>query len=91
MTATWSPRPVTRTFQNNTKILVNFHSTRVTPGHVYYRPDSKMSYKYETLIDVLRDDGLTRIKPTLGNTDISRHGSASAVKRASFRSNKTAT
>ncbi|WP_198011648.1 hypothetical protein [Roseovarius nubinhibens] len=52
------PGPVTRTFQNNAKILLNFHGTRVTPGHVYYRPDSKKSYKYETLIDVLRDDGV---------------------------------
>lgn len=52
------PGPVTRTFQNDAKILLNFHGTRVTPGHVYYRPDSKKSYKYETLIDVLRDDGV---------------------------------
>lgn len=52
------PGPVTRTFQNDAKILLNFHGTRVTPGHVYYRPDSKRPYKYETLIDVLRDDGV---------------------------------
>lgn len=54
------PGPVTRTFQNNAKILLNFHGTRVTPGHVYYRPDSKKSYKYETLIDVLCDDGMIK-------------------------------
>lgn len=30
----------------------------MTPGHVYYRPDSKRADKYETLIDVLRDDGM---------------------------------
>ena len=30
----------------------------MTPGHVYYRPDSKKSYNYETAIDVLRDDGM---------------------------------
>lgn len=54
------PGPVTRIFQNDTKILLNFHGTRVTPGHVYYRPDSKKSYKYETLIDVLRDDGVIK-------------------------------
>ncbi len=52
------PGPVTRTFQNDAKILLDFHGTRVTPGHVYYRPDSKKSYKYETLIDILRDDGV---------------------------------
>lgn len=54
------PGPVTRTFQNDAKILLDFHGTRVTPGHVYYRPDSKKSYKYETLIDVLRDDGVIK-------------------------------
>ncbi len=54
------PGPVTRTFQNNAKVLLDFHGTRVTPGHVYYRPDSKKSYKYETLIDVLRDDGMIK-------------------------------
>ncbi len=54
------PGPVTRTFQNDAKILLDFHGTRVTPGHVYYRPDSKKSCKYETLIDVLRDDGVIK-------------------------------
>ncbi|WP_254656745.1 Hint domain-containing protein [Leisingera sp. JC1] len=52
------PGRVTRTFQNDAKILLDFHGTRVTPGHVYYRPDSKKPYKFETLIDVLRDDGV---------------------------------
>ena len=54
------PGPVTRTFENSAKILLDFHGTRVTPGHVYYRPDSRKSYKYETLIDVLRDDGVIK-------------------------------
>lgn len=52
------PGHVPRTMTNDVKILLNFHDTRVTPGHVYYRPDSKASYKFETLIDVLRDDGV---------------------------------
>ena len=52
------PGYVPHTMTNDAKILLNFHGTRVTPGHVYYRPDSKKSYKYETLIDVLRDDGV---------------------------------
>lgn len=52
------PGYVPRTFQNNVKILLNFHGTRVTPGHVYYRPDSKKADKYQTLIDILRDDGM---------------------------------
>lgn len=52
------PGPVTRTFKNEAKILLDFHGTRVTPGHVYYRPDSRKPDKFETLIDVLRDDGV---------------------------------
>lgn len=54
------PGPVTRTFQNDAKILLDFHGTRVTPGHVYFRPDNEKSYKFETLIDVLRDDGVIK-------------------------------
>lgn len=30
------------------------------PGHVYYRADSKKTDRYETLIDVLRDDGVIK-------------------------------
>ncbi|WP_193748745.1 hypothetical protein [Leisingera sp. ANG-Vp] len=52
------PGPVAQTFQNEAKILLNFHGTHVTPGHVYFRQDSKKSCKFETLIDVLRDDGV---------------------------------
>lgn len=82
------PGPVTRTFANNAKILLNFHGTRVTPGHVYYRPDSKKSYKYETLIDVLRDDGVikhqdgTLIRATTNvSVDSPRDGFVQAVAR----------
>ncbi|QBY00592.1 hypothetical protein E2K80_07430 [Rhodophyticola sp. CCM32] len=35
------PGKVTRTFQNDAKIILDFHGTFVTPGHVYYRHDSK--------------------------------------------------
>lgn len=52
------PGKVTRTFQNEVKIVLGFHGTFVTPGHVYYRPDSKRTSKFEPLIDVLRDDGV---------------------------------
>jgi hypothetical protein len=52
------PGYVPRIMTNDAKILLDFHGTRVTPGHVYYRPDSKRADKYETLIDVLRDDGM---------------------------------
>lgn len=55
-----SPGRVTKTFRNDVKVLLNFHGTRVTPGHVYFRPDSKKNYKFETLIDVLRDDGVIK-------------------------------
>lgn len=54
------PGPVTRTFQNDAKILLDFHGTRVTPGHVYYRADSERPHKFETLIDILRGDGAIR-------------------------------
>ena len=56
------PGPVTRIFRNEAKIILDFFGTRVTPGHVYYRPDSKKAHKYETLIDVLRDDGVIQHK-----------------------------
>lgn len=52
------PGYVPRIMTNDAKILLDFHGTAVTPGHVYYRPDSKRAEKYETLIDVLRDDGM---------------------------------
>jgi hypothetical protein len=52
------PGHVPRIFQNEVKILLNFFGTRVTPGHVYYRADSKKAHKFETLIDILRDDGV---------------------------------
>lgn len=52
------PRKVTRTFRKEVKTILDFFGTGVTPGHVYYRSDSKKSYKFETLIDVLRDDGV---------------------------------
>jgi hypothetical protein len=54
------PGRVTRTMTNEVKILLNFHGTRVTPGHVYHRPDSKRPHKFEALIDILRDDGVIK-------------------------------
>jgi hypothetical protein len=52
------PGKVTRTFNNEAKIILDFFGTGVTPGHVYYRPDSKRRHKFEPLIDILRDDGV---------------------------------
>ena len=52
------PGYVPLTMTNDVKILLDYFGTEVTPGHVYYRPDSKLPEKFETLIDVLRDDGI---------------------------------
>lgn len=63
---------VARTFRNEAKIILDFHGTFVTPGHVYYSPDSKRPSKFEPLIDILRKDGLiqhqdgTHIRATTG-------------------------
>lgn len=54
------PGKVTRTFTNTVKVILDFFGTGVTPGHVYYRPDSKKPYKFEPLIDILRDDGIVQ-------------------------------
>jgi len=56
------PGKVTRTFQNDAKIILDFHGTFVTPGHVYYRHDSNKVDKFEPLIDILRDDGVIQDK-----------------------------
>jgi len=52
------PGKVKRIFTNSAKIILDFFGTGVTPGHVYYRADSEKAYKFETLIDILRDDGV---------------------------------
>lgn len=56
------PGKVTRTFQSGAKIILDFHGTFVTPGHVYFRPDSRKANKFEPLIDILRDDGIIQHK-----------------------------
>ena len=52
------PGRVSRTFENEAKVLLDYFGTRVTPGHVYFRPDSKKTDKFECLLDILRDDGM---------------------------------
>jgi hypothetical protein len=54
------PGRVTRTFRKDVAIVLDFWGTGVTPGHVFYRPDSKRPEKFETLIDILRDDGIVQ-------------------------------
>ena len=56
------PGKVTRTFSNDAKIILDFHGTFVTPGHIYFRPDSRKAKKFEPLIDILRDDGMIQHK-----------------------------
>lgn len=66
------PGRVSRTFENEVRIILDFFGTGVTPGHVYYRADSRKAGKYEALIDILRDDGViqkadgTRIRAATG-------------------------
>lgn len=45
-----------RLLRNQVKIILNYHVTQVTPGHVYFRADGAKSF--ETLMDILRDDGV---------------------------------
>lgn len=52
------PGTVTRTMTNNSKIILDFHGTFVTPGHVYWCAGGKYEGKYAPLIDILRDDGV---------------------------------
>ena len=52
------PGNVTRTMRNNAKIILDFHGTFVTPGHVYWCAGGKYEGKYAPLIDILRDDGV---------------------------------
>lgn len=54
------PGKVVRTFTNKAKIVLDFFGTGVTPGHAYYRADSKNADKFATLIDILRDDGVVQ-------------------------------
>jgi len=52
------PSKVTRLFRKDVKIVLDFFGTGVTPGHVYFRADNDKAHKFETLIDILRDDGV---------------------------------
>jgi len=52
------PARVSRTFSKDVKIILDFFGTGVTPGHVYYRADTHEEHKFQTLIDIIRDDGV---------------------------------
>ena len=51
-----TPSRVVRLFRNDAKILLDFFGTGVTPGHVYLRSEQGRPDRFETLIDILRDD-----------------------------------
>ena len=44
---------VTQTFETPDQLVIDFHGTYVTPGHVYVCPDGQ----YRMLIDILEQDG----------------------------------
>jgi len=54
------PGRVKRTFENEAKIILDFHGTFVTPAHVYYCAGGTYDGKFVPLIDILRDDGVVQ-------------------------------
>lgn len=54
------PGRVKRTFENEAKIILDFHGTFVTPAHVYYCAGGTYEGKFVPLIDILRDDGVVQ-------------------------------
>lgn len=52
------PGRVKRTMQNRAKIILDFHGTFVTPGHVYWCAGGTFEGRFAPLIDILRDDGV---------------------------------
>lgn len=56
------PGRVSRTFTNDAMIVLDFFGTGVTPGHVYLRADATGRRRFETLIDILRDDGAIMLR-----------------------------
>ncbi len=51
------PRHVTETYVNYVSTLLDFHGTKVTPGHVTLCGDGKFAGRCVPLIDILRSDG----------------------------------
>ena len=54
------PGRVKRTFRNEAKIVLDFHGTFVTPGHVYYCAGGTFEGQFVPLLDILRDDGIVQ-------------------------------
>ena len=54
------PGTVSRTFQNEASIVLDFHGLGVTPGHSFYCGDGQFAGRYIPLIDILRLDATIR-------------------------------
>jgi hypothetical protein len=54
------PGRVSRTMTNDVRIILDFHGTFVTPGHVFYCAGGTYKGKFVPLIDILRDDGIVQ-------------------------------
>ena len=54
------PGRVKRTFKNSVKIILDFHGTFVTPGHVYFCAGGKYKGQHVPLLDILLDDGVVQ-------------------------------
>ena len=55
-----APGRVARIFTNEAKIILDFHGTFVTPGHVYFCAAGSHEGGFVPLIDILRDDGVVQ-------------------------------
>ncbi|MEP1519798.1 hypothetical protein [Ascidiaceihabitans sp.] len=51
------PAKVTRTFVNEATHILDFFSTGVTPGHVFFCGEGHFKDQHVTLLDILRSDG----------------------------------
>lgn len=51
------PRKVTQTFATPGRLVLDFHGTKVTPGHVFLCGDGPYEGRYRMLLDILCDDG----------------------------------
>lgn len=51
------PSKVTRFFRNTSPHMLDFHGTRVTPGHAFLCGDGPHEGRFRPLLDIIRDDG----------------------------------
>ncbi len=48
---------MTRIFTSEVSLILDFHGTGVTPGHVYWCASGRLAGEFAPLIDILRTDG----------------------------------